>query len=72
MNNKSNDKVIFGLKLVIGAYMEKERQLASERGIDSPICETKNDTDNNFNLGLDFVFNNLERISFVCASNNEN
>jgi proline dehydrogenase len=72
MNNKSNDKVIFGLKLVRGAYMEKERQLASERGIDSPICETKNDTDNNFNLGLDFVFNNLERISFVCASHNEN
>ena len=39
---------------------------------DCVICETKKDTDNNFDLGLDFVFNNLDRISFVCASHNEN
>ena len=71
ISNKSNNNVIFGLKLVRGAYMEKERNLASSMNIESPICESKQDTDNNFNSGLDFVFKNLKRISFVCASHNE-
>ena len=71
ISNQFNDGVIFGLKLVRGAYMEKERNLAVSMNIESPICDTKNETDKNFNSGLDFVFNNFERISFVCASNNE-
>lgn len=71
ISNQFNDGVIFGLKLVRGAYMEKERNLAVSMNIESPICDTKNETDKNFNSGLDFVFNNFERISFVCASHNE-
>ena len=71
ISNHLNDGVIFGLKLVRGAYMEKERNLAASTNIESPICDSKNDTDKNFNSGLDFVFNNLKRISFVCASHNE-
>ena len=71
ISNQLNDGVIFGLKLVRGAYMEKERNLAVSMNIESPICDTKNETDKNFNSGLDFVFNNFERISFVCASHNE-
>ena len=71
ISNQLNDGVIFGLKLVRGAYMEKERNLAVSMNFESPICDTKNETDKNFNSGLDFVFNNFERISFVCASHNE-
>lgn len=71
ISNKLNDGVIFGLKLVRGAYMEKERNLAVSMNVESPICDSKDDTDKNFNSGLDFVFNNLNRISFVCASHNE-
>ena len=71
ISNHLNDGVIFGLKLVRGAYMEKERNLAASTNIESQICDSKNDTDKNFNSGLDFVFNNLKRISFVCASHNE-
>ena len=71
ISNQLNDGVIFGLKLVRGAYMEKERNLAVSMNIESPICDTKNETDKNFNSGLDFVFNNFERISFICASHNE-
>ena len=71
ISNQLNDGVIFGLKLVRGAYMEKERNLAVSMNVESPICDSKNDTDKNFNSGLDFVFNNLNRISFVCASHNE-
>ena len=70
-NNKNKD-IQFGLKLVRGAYMEKERKIAMNKGIESPICDSKTETDNNFNRGVDFVFDNLNRISFVCASHNEN
>lgn len=69
-NNKNKD-IQFGLKLVRGAYMEKERKIAMNKGIESPICDSKTETDNNFNKGVDFVFDNLNRISFVCASHNE-
>jgi len=71
ISNQLNDQGIFGLKLVRGAYMEKERNLAVSMNVESPICDSKDDTDKNFNSGLDFVFNNLNRISFVCASHNE-
>ena len=70
INNKNKD-IQFGLKLVRGAYMEKERKIAISKGIESPICDSKTETDNNFNRGVDFVFDNLNRISFVCASHNE-
>ena len=70
INNKNKD-IQFGLKLVRGAYMEKERKIAMNKGIESPICDSKTETDNNFNRGVDFVFDNLNRISFVCASHNE-
>ena len=71
LKNKKNKDVQFGLKLVRGAYMEKERKIAMNKGIESPICDSKTETDNNFNRGVDFVFDNLNRISFVCASHNE-
>ena len=71
LNDKANNGLIFGFKLVRGAYMEKERSIAKSLNIKSPICMTKKETDFNFNSGLDFVFNNLDRISLVCGSHNE-
>ena len=71
LNDKANNGLIFGFKLVRGAYMEKERSIAKSLNIKSPICMTKKETDFNFNSGLDFVFNNLNRISLVCGSHNE-
>ena len=71
ISNKLNNDITLGLKLVRGAYMEKERNLANSINIESPICDSKLETDKNFNSGLEFIFNNLNRISFVCASHNE-
>lgn len=66
-----NKGIVFGFKLVRGAYMEKEREYASLMNIKSPICLDKSSTDINFDKGLDFIFNNIDKVSLVCGSHNE-
>lgn len=60
-----------GVKLVRGAYMEKERERASEKGYPSPICTTKEETDTRFNKALVFCLDNKQRVSILCGSHNE-
>ena len=60
-----------GLKIVRGAYMEKERERALEYGYDSPICENKQATDDNFNAALSYILNNLKDISVFIGTHNE-
>ena len=51
--------------------MEKEREYATLMNIKSPICLDKSSTDLNFDKGLDFIFNNIDKVSLVCGSHNE-
>jgi proline dehydrogenase len=60
-----------GVKLVRGAYMEKERERALEKGHPSPILDTKEETDNSFNKALAFCVDNKQRVSMMCGSHNE-
>ncbi len=60
-----------GVKLVRGAYMEKERERAIARGYPSPILGTKEETDNSFNKALAFCIDNKQRVSMMCGSHNE-
>ncbi|QDH77617.1 proline dehydrogenase [Echinicola soli] len=60
-----------GAKLVRGAYMEKERERAEDRGYPSPIHDTKEDTDNAYNDALKFSMENKDRIYLVSGSHNE-
>ncbi|TVR38886.1 MAG: proline dehydrogenase [Cryomorphaceae bacterium] len=60
-----------GEKLVRGAYMEKERDRAEEKGYPSPIHDTKADTDRSFNEALRFCLQHLDRISFCSGTHNE-
>ncbi|WP_298757655.1 proline dehydrogenase family protein [uncultured Psychroserpens sp.] len=66
---KGNFKV--GFKIVRGAYMEKERNRAEEKGYKSPICETKEITDENFNTCMRYILNNLADISLFIGTHNE-
>jgi proline dehydrogenase len=59
-----------GVKLVRGAYMEKERERAEKLGYPDPIHPTKEATDEMFNNGLSFCIDK-PRISLVCGSHNE-
>lgn len=60
-----------GFKIVRGAYMEKERERAREKGYPSPICESKQATDENFNTCMTHILNNLDVISIFIGTHNE-
>jgi len=45
----------FGAKIVRGAYMVSERKKAADRGLESPICESYEDTESEFHASIDAV-----------------
>ncbi|GGB26103.1 proline dehydrogenase family protein [Puia dinghuensis] len=62
---------ILGAKLVRGAYMEKERKRAFEKGVASPIQPDKESTDRDYNAAVEFCIQHLDRIATIVASHNE-
>tara|TARA_R110002050_G_scaffold47360_11_gene110635 strand:+ start:423 stop:1664 length:1242 start_codon:yes stop_codon:yes gene_type:complete len=60
-----------GVKLVRGAYMEKERQRAKELNYKDPIHANKEGSDTSYDDGIEFVLNNYEDILLVAGSHNE-
>lgn len=65
------DGYILAVKLVRGAYMEKERERAAEMGYPSPIQPDKALTDRDFNLAVEYCLENIETIAFVAGTHNE-
>ncbi|MEZ5347274.1 MAG: proline dehydrogenase family protein [Pyrinomonadaceae bacterium] len=61
----------FAVKLVRGAYMEKERERANELRYESPIQPDKAATDRDFDMALDYCLQNVEEIGFVAGTHNE-
>jgi proline dehydrogenase len=64
-------KFLLGAKLVRGAYMEKERKRAEEMGYPSPIQPDKGSCDRDYNAGIKFCIDHLDRIALAVASHNE-
>ncbi len=62
---------ILGAKLVRGAYMEKERNRAAEKGYASPIQPDKTACDKDYNEAVDFCISHVENIAVIIASHNE-
>jgi proline dehydrogenase len=62
---------ILGAKLVRGAYMEKERKRAEEKGYASPIHPDKQATDKDYDDALDYCTNHIAQIAFVAGTHNE-
>lgn len=60
-----------GVKIVRGAYMEKERSRSKKLGYDDPICDNKIATDENFNNALKFLVSNIKYFNFIVGSHNE-
>jgi proline dehydrogenase len=61
----------YGVKLVRGAYMEKERYRANEMGYPSPIQPTKEASDRDFNQALEVVVSSIETMALCAGSHNE-
>jgi len=60
-----------GMKLVRGAYMEKENDRAIANDYTSPICESKEATDRNFNNGVTYMLENSGVLSLFAGTHNE-
>lgn len=62
---------IAGIKLVRGAYMEKEAERARQLNYPNPICSSKKDTDENFDAAWKYMLDNLDHFSIYFGSHNE-
>jgi proline dehydrogenase len=60
-----------GMKLVRGAYMEKERKRAQKLNYPDPIQPDKASTDRDFNAAQEYCIRNIDTISFCSGTHNE-
>ncbi len=60
-----------GIKIVRGAYMEKERERARDLGYPSPITASKEDTDQEYNDVLRIIIDNIDLIELCAGTHNE-
>ncbi|MBC2840623.1 proline dehydrogenase family protein [Robiginitalea sp. SC105] len=60
-----------GVKVVRGAYLEKENERAEEKGYPTPICSSKKETDENFDAAVRYGLDNLETVSLFSGTHNE-
>ncbi|THD67949.1 proline dehydrogenase [Robertkochia marina] len=65
------EKFIIGMKLVRGAYMEKENARAKEKGYPTPICASKKDTDDNFNAAVQYMMEHIDEMEIFLGTHNE-
>ena len=63
--------IIYGVKLVRGAYMEKERDRAQKMGYPSPIQPDKASTDRDYNEALWFMVEHHAHFALCAGSHNE-
>jgi proline dehydrogenase len=66
-----NEGFFIGIKIVRGAYMEKENLRAEEKGYPSPICSTKEATDVNYDAAVSYMVDHLESMSIFAGTHNE-
>lgn len=60
-----------GMKVVRGAYMEKENKRAEEKGYKSPICISKQATDDNYNDAVRYMTEHIDTMAIFAGTHNE-
>ena len=62
---------VLGVKLVRGAYMEKERARAAELGYTDPIQPDKTSSDRDYDAALRYCAEHIDRIHVVVGTHND-
>lgn len=65
------DGIKYGVKLVRGAYMEKERARAREKRYLSPIQPDKTTCDKDYDLALEYLVSEIDHMALCAGSHNE-
>jgi proline dehydrogenase len=60
-----------GIKIVRGAYIEKERDRAKRHGYRSPINATKADTDREYDKAVEIFVDNIDVVEICVGTHNE-
>lgn len=72
LHKRAQEKGFYiGMKIVRGAYMEKERERAEEKKYKSPICIDKKTTDLNYDAAITYLMNH-EKMAVFAGTHNEN
>ena len=72
LHDKAKEKGFhIGMKIVRGAYIEKERERAEEKGYPSPICKDKNATDENYDTAIKYLMEHPKMALFAGTHNEE-
>jgi proline dehydrogenase len=69
--NVKKHGIKYGIKLVRGAYMEKERERAQKLGYPSPIYPDKNASDDAYNTALKFILEHEMLFALCAGTHNE-
>jgi len=70
-NHALQNGFMCAMKLVRGAYMEKERRRADELDYKCPVNESKHQTDDDYNAALEFCINPANQIHLIIGTHNE-
>lgn len=65
------EEFYYGVKLVRGAYLEKERRVATAKKQMFPVFHSKKETDNALDDAIAFCLDDVDHISICVASHNE-
>ena len=60
-----------GMKVVRGAYMEKEAKRAEVKGYKNPICASKQATDDNYDACIAYMMQHLDTMAIFAGTHNE-
>jgi proline dehydrogenase len=72
LHEKAKQQGFFiGMKLVRGAYMEKENERALEKGYPTPICASKEATDKNYDASVKYMVDHIDTMSIFEGTHNE-
>lgn len=64
--------IIYAVKIVRGAYMEKENHRSKEMNYPSPIQDSKADTDQHYDEAIKYCLQNIRHAAVCVATHNEN